>query len=135
MTDKKKIRAEVDRLKELVSDPILSGNDLMIGERNAYNAVLKFIDSLPEEPVSEDLEEEVDEYILDNFDDAEGRVYVLQCARHFANWQKQQMIKDAIDGVVICDEKLTHGYKDIVFKFPDNLQVGDKVKLIIIKED
>ena len=56
-----------------------------------YN-VLKDIRKDYQEPVSEELEKEVDEYILDNFDDAEGRVYVLQCAHHFAEWQKQQIM-------------------------------------------
>lgn len=38
--------AEIKRRKELVSDPILSGNDLMIGERNAYFNLLPFINTL-----------------------------------------------------------------------------------------
>ena len=46
----------------------------------------------------------------------------------------QQMMKEAVDGLVVCDE-LTHGYKDIAMHIPDSLEVGDKVKLIIIKED
>lgn len=52
-----------------------------------------------------------------------------------ANWQREQMMQNAIEGLVICDEVLTHGLKDIVMKIPKNLQVNDKVKLIIIKED
>jgi hypothetical protein len=42
------------------------------------------------------------------------------------------MMKDAVDGLVVCD-KLTHGYKDIAMPIPDNLEVGDKVKIIILK--
>lgn len=38
--------AEIKRRKELVSDPILSGNDLMIGERNAYFNLLPFTNTL-----------------------------------------------------------------------------------------
>lgn len=57
MTDKQKIKAEIERYKKLIGDPILSDNDLIIGERNACNHILKIIDSLPEEPVSESLEE------------------------------------------------------------------------------
>lgn len=49
-----------------------------------------------------------------------------------ANWQMQQMMKDAVDGLVVCDE-LTHGYKDIAMPIPDNLEAGDKVKIIILK--
>lgn len=55
-------------------------------------------------------------------------------ACHFANWQKQQMMKDSVEGLVVCD-KLTHGYKDIAMHIPDYLNVGDKVKVYIIKKD
>lgn len=44
-----KIRAEIERMKRVVDDPILSDNDLIIGERNAYIRILSFIDSLKEE--------------------------------------------------------------------------------------
>ena len=47
------------------------------------------------------------------------------------NW----IAKDAIDGLVVCDKELTHGMKDIAMTIPDNLNVGDHVKLIIVKED
>lgn len=60
---------------------------------------------------------------------------LIEILMEMVQWKEQQMMKDAIDGVVICDEKLTFGYRDILFKFPDNLQVGDKVKMIIVKED
>ena len=46
----------------------------------------------------------------------------------------QEHMKETVEGLVICDE-LTHGLKDIVMTIPDWLNVGDKVKLIIIKED
>ena len=49
--------AEIKRRKELVSDPILSGNDLMIGERNALFNLLPFIDTLEVKEV--DLEKEI----------------------------------------------------------------------------
>lgn len=38
--------AEIERRRKLVSDPILSGDDLMIGERNALFNLLSFIDTL-----------------------------------------------------------------------------------------
>jgi len=68
------------------------------------------IEALREEPVSEDLEEEVDKYIRDNFTidkeqldrfclEEKDYMYsmnksdMLAIAQHFANWQKQQMEK------------------------------------------
>ena len=44
--DKDALVAEIKRRRKLVSDPILSGNDLMIGERNAFFNLLSFIDTL-----------------------------------------------------------------------------------------
>ncbi len=62
--DKSAVVAEIKRRKELVSDPILSGNDLMIGERNAYFNLLSFLDTLEVKEV--DLEKEIKKYIKDN---------------------------------------------------------------------
>ena len=76
--DKAAIVAEIQRRKELVSDPILSGNDLMIGERNAYFNLFSFFDTLEVKEV--DLEEEFDKccenYIFND-------LYVLYTARRF----------------------------------------------------
>ena len=85
-----------------------------------------------EEPVSEDLEEAADEY-------AKDYLFTRKPQRapniHFingANWQKQQLMAKAVDGLVVCNN-LTHGFKDIVMEIPSFLNVDDKVKLIIIK--
>lgn len=60
---------------------------------------------------------------------------VPDIARHFANWQKQQMMNYAVDGEVIND----HGtYSLIVPSLPiitRNMDEGDKVKVIIIKKE
>ena len=82
------------------------------------------------EPVSEDLEEEICMYINQGISDEEHLKDLNDVAHHFANWQKEQMIKDAVkarftllDGFCI-DRELYKNYK-----------VGGKYKLIIIKED
>ena len=109
------IRAEVERMK----------NDSV--NLHTYDELLSFLSALQEQPVCEGLEEEVDRYILDYFDgDDEGKHYVLHCARHFAQWQKEQdekmlsveylkgvefgkkdtkeqMLKEAVEGRVIDD--------------------------------
>ena len=54
LIDKDALVAEIERRKELVSDPILLGNDLMIGEGNAYFNLLSFLDTLEvKEPYEE----------------------------------------------------------------------------------
>ena len=58
----------------------------------------------------------------------------LQIARHFAEWQKSQMLKDAVEGYV-------NYYDDSGGILMAEAQVGcpyhngDKVKIIIVKED
>ena len=59
--DKAALVAEIKRRRILVSDPILSGNDLMIGERNALFNLLSFIDTLEVKEV--DLEKKKIEWI------------------------------------------------------------------------
>ena len=60
---------------------------------------------------------------------------VPDIAHHFANWQKQQMMNDALDGEVIND----YGdYSLIVPALPtitSNMDEGDRVKVIIIKKE
>ena len=59
--DKAAIVAEIERRRKLVSDPILSGNDLMIGERNALFDLLSFLDTL--EVKEMDLEKEYKDFV------------------------------------------------------------------------
>lgn len=56
--DKAALVAEIERRRKLVSDPVLSGDDLMIGERNALFDLLSFIDTLEVKEV--DLEKEIE---------------------------------------------------------------------------
>lgn len=58
--DKSAVVAEIERRRKLVSDPILSGDDLMIGERNALFNLLSFINTLEVKEV--DLEKEIKSY-------------------------------------------------------------------------
>jgi hypothetical protein len=63
LIDKDALVAEIERRRKLVSDPILSGNDLMIGERNALFNLLSFIDTLEVKEV--DFEKEYAKYSND----------------------------------------------------------------------
>jgi len=95
--------------------------------------------------------EELDKYIRDNFTiDTEqldrfgiapkdymysmdkGDMLAMAC--HFAEWQKQRMMKESVDAVftafILRPFRLNEKYPN-----PQSLQIGDKVKLIIIKED
>lgn len=58
-----------------------------------------------------------------------------EVASHFVNWQKQQMIKDAMDAEVISGSVCVK--KETMNKTLErlHLKAGDKVKELIIKED
>ena len=94
-----------------------------------------------EKPASDDLEAEIKKAFLNNECSVTGAVSLSEftrIARHFVNWQKEQMMKDVMpcvlewyDGFVLnfTEEQLN----DVVTK--NNINIGDKVKVIVIKED
>lgn len=85
-----------------------------------------------EEPVSKDLEDLVEQYcndcrmIYDGVPD-----FAQDLAIYVANWQKQQLMKDAVDS----EACYTMGVPSIIISLPDGIKVRDKVKVIVIKED
>ena len=127
MTDKQNldaIKAEIHRLVDV------RGYD-----REMANDLLAFMNSLPNEPVSEDLEEAANEYAKDYlFTPKPQRAPNI----HFingANWQKQQMMKNAVSGHVgQTINGMLRALSDETFG-DMGFTAGDKVKLIIIKED
>lgn len=96
--------------------------------------------SQKKKPVSNVLDEE-----LDRFKKLHGPMATLErCAKHFAYWQKQMMIKDAVDGVVHHfdgDNLASIHYNDpkgvpmCYYASAIGLESGDKVKIIIIKDE
>ena len=156
MTDKELIKQEIERLKNHTLDIQKSTNELITsvgrGRVEAFNDILKFIDSLPEEPTdeancttqNEGLEEEAEAF-YDNCNTAksswwvEGILHKMSESKETfiagAKWQKQQMMKDA------CNTKITTDgnsiFPIIKYRLPltYDCKIGDKVKLIIIKEE
>ena len=131
MTQIEKIKSEIERLQAKTS---IGLNEYDMGYENGKAEVcrllLNFINSLQAEPVSEDLMEAANGYAfdLDTGDLNTNRDTFIAGA----NWQKEQMMVKAIDGEV--------GYWNIRGLFvnmemPNELEEGDKVKLVIIKED
>ena len=106
--------------------------------------MLKFADSMQEDPVSEDLEEEAEKYLEEHMDGGSAtersgfKTWGKYIARHFAAWQKQQMMKDAIS----CEVEWYDGlYLNFTQETLDEvlsnkgIEAGNKVKVIIVKED
>jgi hypothetical protein len=90
------------------------------------------------EPVSEDLEKEIHNQAM-KLHTAPTYEELRNFALHFVEWQKEQMLRDAIGGEVqepeslwwrIVSDDLEGG-----FILRKALHDGDRVKLIIVKED
>ena len=87
---------------------------------------------------NEELEKEIENYLhsigvgyggwVDGMEDEDLR----KIARHFAEWQREQMMKEAVEGTYNNSD---WGVPCIDLPTPLDLERFDKVKLIIIKED
>ena len=145
MTDKEKIR------KFLVGMSTAACCDHQVAKA-IEKIILPYIDAMPEDPVSEDLDKFAiqsanklypPEYEMadDNWKQRAG--YVKGC-KDGAKWQKQQLMKSAVKGVVHHfgdDEIAAIHYNDpkgvpmSYFVSSNDLKAGDNVKLITIKEE
>lgn len=101
MSKIEKIRAEIDRMLDDIceADGFVQKKDEP--RYDALAEVLDFLDALEEES-NESLVEEVKQYYSDNFayisSDQPTLSILTNVARHFAEWQKAQMLKDAVEG-------------------------------------
>lgn len=123
MTDKEKIReflvgmADADCCVTQVAKAI-------------NKTILPYIDSLQEEPVSEDMEAEFFRAVHN----LREQPTLSAWFRHFYNLGKHQMMKDAVEGYVDMLEFPEKTWIELS-AIPKDLKDGDKVKLIIIKEE
>lgn len=134
---KAKILAEIERL---ITD-LGEQRDVLLEE------LKDFINSLPEEPVSDDLEESARNYgdELDNVltvgidDDNTVGEYAQESFKAGALWQKEQMMKDAVSGAFIRRNKYTKrnvlSAFDIICDEIQKFKDKDHVKVIIIKDE
>lgn len=154
------IREEIERLKDCAS-PIVVCDTLLqfidsIQEEPKGKGFFDGVDFLPvvekQEPISEDLDfqtfaKEMDKVFAlpsditkNTEEDPLNWEYAI--ARHFANWQKQQMMKDAQLGIIeeradgLLGWNTVYGTdKDYRNYLLSHFKNGDEVKLIIIKEE
>ena len=149
MTDKvQKIKEWICKEQNGLMDA--QGNFEYTEHEGAYHILCTldaYIDSLQEEPVSEDLEKEIQDY-YNSRREYGGRynavipVYrhqLADIASHFAQWQKQQLMAKAVDATVHID---AGGYPYIpqmeLYDYDKDIPLakeGDKYKVILIKED
>lgn len=176
MTEKiQKIKEEVERLKNHTLNIQKSKDGFVTsvgqGRVEAFNDILQFIDSLPEEHASEDLEKEIGKYttnhLLKKRNHSTGVYHLTQkdcddIARHFAEWQKkkdqetielaedhamlagmnkikEEMMKDAVETIIVNDWQYgkdpDHAVIPAIHQRIDGFNVGDKVRIIIVKTE
>ena len=137
LIDKDQIRAEIERLE---GENNCGTSDFIESKRIAYKQVKEALDSIPEQPISEDLEEEIASWIPNQIKgkkDSDFRNAVVKwagfVARHFAEWQKAKMMEEGYDAFVSADKTIpVLPMKDVSGL---GLNYGDKVRVIVIKED
>lgn len=156
MTDKELIKQEIERrivqAKEFAERAKGANDDSsklswdFVATQN--KSLLQFINSLQEQPISEDWEEEMIRWHKEHFGNKRDwgktsgeyltRKSQLDLAHHFAEWQKQQMMKDAVDAIVhqgLYSKYVKECDDEALANVLKNHNSGDKVKIIIIKEE
>ena len=151
------IRAEVERQKGYyrITNPY-DKRAIRVCEK-----LLSFLSTLQEQPVCDGLEEEIvkvcEDFVfpLYGLDDEFGRELINKIARHFAQWQKEKdeaeitfayadgctytmdrLRREAVEGVVSLQFADGTGAVRTTDGFLLNgLRCGDKVRIIIVKEE
>lgn len=131
MSNIEKIRQEIERLINEYK-PVVGGVDELTGAHLILAKLLTFIDSLPDEAPSEDLEKVAVKYERENRQSILSSVDIVDAFVAGAEWQKEQMMKEAVDGKVFMS--FAPGHNQMVMADVD-LPTNTKVKLIIVKQD
>lgn len=148
-----KIKVEIGRrIKILREDEVVRQNctsDFLEGKIYGYEEALSFLSTLESEKPSEELEKEIQKYLesqgvgyggwIDGWKDEDLR----EIARHFAQWQKEQMMTEAVELELKDGENVGYpsdwnkvGMVALYFYTPPTFKFGDKVRVIVLpKED
>lgn len=128
-----KIRQEIERRI----------TDNTFGAKLELIDILAWLDSLSEES-DKSLEEAAEEYFYRNWSDGslDIKPQVKEDFKAGAEWQKKQMMKEAVEGEVIKTDKHTsvrykafYGTDRYFYGIADKqFKPGDKVRIIIVKE-
>ena len=92
MTDKEQIRKNIEHIVQRKLN-LLNGDVFDLTEETE-GLTNEIIDSLQEEPVSEELEEAIDTYLATYFGDKkemQNWPFLKKMAIHFANWQSNKI--------------------------------------------
>lgn len=138
MSDKELIKQEIEKRLSLLWNLIPEGEKVLkddftkedannLGKYTELESLLKFIDSLPEEPASEDLEEAADKYALRDSQAYKG----VHCTyvddkiafKVGAKWQKQKDLEDLFKSDMTMPNKFYEkGKADAMKEMKETLQ-------------
>ena len=123
---------------ELVHSPLSRGVNSAYGI-GFIEGMVEYRNSLQEKHVSEDLEEVSDKYgknIESNYsNDMFDRGDIMKAFEDGAQWQREQMMVEAVEGGCFSYK---NGYVHISCDIDEhltNIKFGDKIKVIVIKEN
>lgn len=143
MTDKEIIERTKEAEKrtsfgELVHSPLSRGVNSAYGI-GFIEGMVEYRNSLLKESMSEDLEEVSDKYgknIESNYsNDMFDRGDIMKAFEDGAQWQREQMMAEAVEGGCFSYK---NGYVHISCDIDEhltNIKFGDKIKVIVIKEN
>lgn len=138
MTDKEKIREAIEKRYEYWKEKEFNSHSIESEARmSECQHLLLIVDSLSEEPASEDLD-----YLVISLEETIGtsphsREVIKEHLQKAAEWQKKQMMKDAVDAFVNTYENTDDSnYVEFVTEqSPHKFKETEKCKLIIVKEN
>lgn len=95
MSNIEKIRQEIERLKKLLEESIYAHDNSQqaLGYSFALDDFKEFVDSLPEEKPSDDLEEAAARYERENRQSILSSVDIVDAFIAGAEWQARQLLK------------------------------------------
>lgn len=134
-----KIRQEIERriniLTNVYAEQMERNDEEMMnyyhGKVIALEELLTFLDTLSEEP-DKSLEEAAYKYSFDSRPSVYGQVDVIDAFKAGAEWQKQQMLKDAVEGKVFMS--FAPGHNQMVMADVD-LPTNTKVRIVVLKAE
>ena len=128
--------------KELIDQYVTAHADNRWMDASELDAILTEFAEKLKEPAGEDLEQAAERYAIEKYHHKNLAVLPKRCEGCYApiinafkagaQWQKEQMIKDAAEGQFDYNHIIVP-YSELARVFP-NGKDGDKVKVIIIKE-
>lgn len=150
------LRKEIEEERKNIEGLFIEGdNNFYDGQDDAYNHTLALIDSLQQEQPSlpSNLDEAAEDFVWEIMENDEDGVSDL-CRKLYptskitdfydalaeffkagAEWQKNQMLKEAVEGEIQMRYSGCLCAKTIRAINEDKFKFGDKVRIIIVKEE